>query len=60
MRKCATVLLLIGLVLGTAQAQTALRSLQIQNPRTFGYHLGDVIEREVVLKLNDPYRLDST
>ena len=60
MRKCATVLLLIGLVFGTAQAQTALRSLQIHNPRTFGYHLGDVIEREVVLKLNDPYRLDST
>ena len=39
-------------------AATAIRSLDISNPRPFGYVIGDVFQREINLVLNDPYRLD--
>ena len=54
---------LLGLLLAvvlSVHAQTVLRSLQVHDPRDYGYHLGDQIERRIVLELNHSYRLETS
>ena len=39
------------------QAETVLRQLSVHDPRAYGYQLGDQIERQIELMLNDPAQL---
>lgn len=36
----------------------AVGRLEITQPRTFGYHLGDKLARDILIELHDPYQLD--
>lgn len=46
-------------LLPVSRTQAAIRQLEITNPRSFGYVIGDVIERRISLDLEAPYRLDA-
>jgi mxaA protein len=50
-------LLLTATLPASVSAATAIQSIDIRMPRPFGYVIGDVIEQEVDLVLNKPYRL---
>lgn len=41
------------------QAQSAIESLEHVPPRSFGWHIGDRFERDIVLRLHPPWRLDT-
>ncbi|MFO1350545.1 MAG: hypothetical protein U1F68_07675 [Gammaproteobacteria bacterium] len=39
-------------------AQVAVRQIEVDNPRPFGYLIGDRIERDIRFELSKPYRLE--
>ncbi len=47
-------LLLVG---GAAWAQTVVVRFEVENPRAFGYVIGDTVTRHVVAEVTKPYRL---
>ena len=54
-----TTLALLWAAAGTAADERVIEQLDIRQPRTFGYHIGDKFTRIVKLQLRAPYALSS-
>ena len=54
--------LLLGLILASwsVMAERVVEQLEVQQPRGFGYLIGDKFKRVVDFRLRKPYRLDAT
>lgn len=57
MTRQALMLVLLLLIGGAAWAQAVIVRFEVENPRAFGYVIGDTVTRLVVAEVTKPYRL---
>lgn len=57
MTRQASILAVLLLIAGAAWAQPVLVRFEVENPRAFGYVIGDTVTRRVVAEVAKPYRL---